>query len=342
MSKEKDQSIETLRGIAILMVVAGYIFKHDIIPLNLAHPSLAGTFFQYLEYTLSPVRMALFTVISAYLYAASPAVLSTFKTLVFGKFRRVMVPFLFFSTFQFIFFCFVPASDYKLQEIWKIYIWPNQQLWFLFSVFNIFIIVGMLDSFGFLKTVKHYVLVCVIAIFVTICFRFPGAFSIYGTNYLLPFFLLGYGMKRYPELFFKKQFFPVLAIIFFGGLCITPLYHAFHPELAQADLPFYLRRIVGVIVPFAGFPILFFYRRTLPILAFFGYYAFGIHLFHRVSVTATRLVFDSIHVNNPILIVIGYLAGGVVLALIIQVVCEHNSLTRKLILGLKSKPDQSK
>src|SRR5689334_19069336 len=106
--KPKDQSIETLRGIAILLVVAGYISREFILPMDLTHPSLTVSILKYIEHTLSTIRMPLFTVISGYLYAASPVTFETLKKLISGKFRRIMVPFLIFSTFQFLFFLFVP------------------------------------------------------------------------------------------------------------------------------------------------------------------------------------------------------------------------------------------
>src|SRR3989338_7107680 len=116
MEKVKDQSIETIRGIAILLVVAGYITRADILPLDLTHPSLTVSILKYFEYIFATIRMPLFTVISAYLYASSPAILETFKKLVFGKFRRVMIPFLTFSTIQFLLFLFVPGSGYHLRS----------------------------------------------------------------------------------------------------------------------------------------------------------------------------------------------------------------------------------
>lgn len=337
MEKVKDQSIETIRGIAILLVVAGYITRTDILPLDLTHPSLTVSILKYLEYTLSTIRMPLFTVISAYLYASSPAALGTLKKLVSGKFRRIMVPFLAFSTIQYLFFLFVPDSGYKLTQIYKIYIWPNQQLWFLMAVFNIFILVGLLDSFNWLATPKRYFGVCLFAALAHLTLRFPGAFSAYGVNYLLPFFLLGYGIKRYPHIFLSERYRSALTVIFLISVCIQPIYYAV--TNISGDPPFLFRRTLDLVVPFSGFPLLFHYRKNLPLLTFFGYYAFGIHLFHRVSVTTVRLLFQSLNIQDPFQIFFGYLIGGIGLALFFQVICEQFALTSKLLLGLKNKLD---
>src|SRR3989338_3080302 len=249
-----------------------------------------------------------------------------------------MIPFLTFSTIQFLLFLFVPGSGYHLSQMWKIYIWPNQQLWFLMSVFNIFILVGLLDSFKMLETPRRYFTVCLIAAILHISLRFPGAFSAYGVNYLFPFFLLGYGIKRYPDIFLSKRTLPALAVIFIISVSVQPLYYAI--THISGDPPFHFRRVIDLLVPFSGFPLLFYYRKPFPALAFFGYYAFGIHLFHRVSVTAVRLLFQAFNIQDPFQIFFGYLIGGIAVALFFQVICEQFNLTSKLVLGLKTKPDK--
>src|SRR3990167_1539045 len=96
LMKDKDQSIETLRGIAIVLVVAGYIIQADLNHID----SGITAFLDWMYYLLKPIRMPLFTVISAYLYAASPATRETFKKLVTGKSRRILIPFFVVSTLQ--------------------------------------------------------------------------------------------------------------------------------------------------------------------------------------------------------------------------------------------------
>lgn len=333
MTKEKDQSIETLRGIAILLVVAGYITRVDIEPLQLSQPSFVVTFFKYFEAAFSMLRMALFTVISAYLYAAGPVLLENYRKLVKGKFRRIIIPFLVFSTFQYLFFLTVPGYTYRLDHLYRAYLWPYQQLWFLLSVFDIFLLIGLLDSLHLLDNKWKYIAWCLIAGILNVCFEMPGIFSIYGANYLFPYFLLGYGLRRYPELFFSMRTRILCAFVFLISFVIHPVYLAFHPN--HPDMPFFYARLLGCIVPFSGIPLIFYFRKTIPFLAFFGYYAFGIHLFHRVSVTLVRLIFQSFEIHNPMAIFSGYLVGGVFLALLMQAFFEQYPLTRVCILGIK-------
>ena len=95
--KPKDQSIETLRGIAIILVVAGYIIEGNLTDGPGTH-SFVAALLHFIYYVLIPIRMPLFTVISAYLYAASPATQNTLNKLIVGKTRRILR--LHFSLFQ--------------------------------------------------------------------------------------------------------------------------------------------------------------------------------------------------------------------------------------------------
>src|SRR6185503_20364991 len=110
---DKEQSIETLRSLAILLVVAGYIIKDDLHPET---GSAITSFLEYIYYFLKPIRMPLFTVISAYLYSASPATQESFKKLVTGKARRILIPYFVVSAMQYIFFSSRRCGPF----IWKI------------------------------------------------------------------------------------------------------------------------------------------------------------------------------------------------------------------------------
>ena len=153
----------------------------------------------------------------------------------------------------------------------------------------------------------------------------------YGVNYLFPFFLLGYGIRRYASYFFSQRWALLLASVFIVSFLFKPIFYTF----MHTGLSFFGGRLLDVIVAFSGIPILFHFRRPIPWLAFFGYYAFGIHLFHRVSIMAVRLPFQALHIQDPMLIFASYLIGGIIIALFMQVIFEKSAITRVLVLGLK-------
>lgn len=334
MAKEKDLSIETLRGLAILLVVAGYILRADIAPLGKTYPSLSVSLLNAMEYTLSTIRMPLFTVISGFLYAMSPATRETLGRLFRGKFRRVMIPYITLTTFQH----FLLPSYYPVNHFYQIYFFPEHQLWFLFSIFNIFLMIGLIDACGGLETPRRFLAVCAAAIASHILFEMPRAFSLFGVNYLLPFFLLGYGIRRYSQYLNSARWLVISFSIFLVSFFFKPFYYTvFHQAL-----PFHALRILGIIVAFSGIPILFKYRQPVPWLAYFGYYSLGIHLFHRLSVSAVRSTFAHFQIHDAVITFSVLMAGGVFIALLMHFVCDKFSLTRRLVLGMnkQEKPPQ--
>ena len=78
----KDPNIETLRGLAILLVVAGHVIGIDATGgMKVADDSL----WRYLYASLQYVRMPLFTAISGWVYALHPVAAHEAGTFMFKK-----------------------------------------------------------------------------------------------------------------------------------------------------------------------------------------------------------------------------------------------------------------
>jgi hypothetical protein len=329
-SKTKDQSIETLRGIAIILVVSGYVIGGD---LQSSH-SLLASILNFGYFLLKPIRMPLFTVISAYLYAASPATQATFKKLFQGKQRRILIPFIFVSAIQYIFFSvFHVWGPHPMYKIWHIYIIPFEQFWFLLAVFWIFMIVGFLDCIKALDTMEKWATWLILASITHILFEPTTVLAIHGVNYLFPFFLMGYGIKRYnKELFTPSMIRCYLAICLFVYFFYPALYHKYTYEDS-----FY--KFSALFISFTAVPLIFHFRRTIPWLAMVGYYSFGIHIFNKISTGWARMLFEHFHITSTALIFSVYLAFGIFLSIATQIVLEKFNISRKLILGMKDRPE---
>lgn len=326
--KVKDQSIETLRGIAILLVVGGYIIHTDL-PLS-ADVSVFTKGLNFFYYLLSPIRMPLFTVISAYLYAVSPATRGTFKKLVSGKARRIMIPFLAVSTLQYFILSFLPMSEQPaLREIYMIYVWPHQQLWFLYSIFEIFVIVGILDSFKALETPGRWFICLAISLFCNILLEPTHAFSIYGINFLMPSFILGYGFRRFSSLLFSRAAIIIYLVVAICGMGVRTLLYFNDPLPA---LPF---KLLALSLTFSAVPLIFRYRFTIPILAKIGYYAFGIHIFNRIFISMIKTAFEQVGYRGAALQFFTAMIVGVLCAIGLQLLLEKSRFTRRAILGMK-------
>ncbi|MBI4397773.1 MAG: acyltransferase [Candidatus Omnitrophica bacterium] len=328
----KDQSIETLRGIAILLVVAGYII-HDDLARGVDDSSVASAF-RFLYYIFTPIRMPLFTVISAYLYAASPAARGTFQKLVFGKARRIMIPFAVVSTIQYAFFSVVSFGEHQpLAEIYKIYFVPYEQMWFLYSVFWIFILVGILDSLKLLATIQRWLVFLAVSLLFHVAFEPTKLFSIYGVNYLLPFFLLGYGLRRFPEALFSRRTISIFSVTSLAAYAVYIF--CFITPLPGEWVKLY--QILGVLISITAVPLFFYFRKTVSWLAWIGSYAFGIYLFNKLAVVPADRLLDFSHWHQTVIVFGLQWITAIVFAIAIQKLMGQFDVTRRFVLGLKKK-----
>lgn len=327
--KDKDQSIETLRGIAIVLVVAGYIIQDD---LNQIHSGITA-FLDWMYYLLKPVRMPLFTVISAYLYASSPATQATFKKLVTGKARRILIPYFVVSTMQYIFYSvFQVQGLHPIHGIFKIYLWPFEQFWFLWAIFWIFMAVGLLDSVKMLDTKSKWLGWLALSIIVYIPIELPRFLAARGIVYLMPFFLMGYGIRRFSkDLFTPKMIKAYVAAASIGYAVYLGIY-----EKIPFETPAF--KILTLWVSLTAVPLIFHFRRTIPLLARIGSYAFGIYIFNKISSALPRMAFEHFGIDNEILIMAVYLGCGIGLSIGIQIILEQFNVTRRFILGMSDIP----
>ncbi|MBI4431876.1 MAG: acyltransferase [Candidatus Omnitrophica bacterium] len=331
----KDLSLETLRGFAILMVVAGYIIKEDL--SQGAGHSVISSALHFIYYCLTPIRMPLFTVISAYLYAASPVTRETFSRLVTGKARRILIPFAVVSALQYAIFSFTAVNGPQpIGGIYKVYLWPYEQLWFLLSIFWIFIMVAVIDSFHLMDTRRKWLIGLFLSTAAHLLVHPTPLFSFSGVNYLLPFFLMGYGIRRFSDEFFSGTMIRIyLAVAFFAypayiGLFLDPVF--------ARRLPINMHHLLGLMITFSAVPLIFHFRRTVPFLATVGPYTFGIYLFNKVGLVPIKILFAHFEIKNDGLIFVCYWAGSVILAIAIHALMDQHAVTRGLILGMREAP----
>jgi len=328
--KVKDLSIETLRGVAILLVVSGYVITDD---MRGGGDSIIASGLRFLYYCLRPIRMPLFTVISSYLYASSPATQATFKKLVTGKARRILIPFAVVSAMQYAFFSLVSdKGKYPLHEIYRVFLWPMDQFWFLYSIFWIFILVGILDAYKQLDTPRKWFGWLCLAIVMCKTLEPTRLFSIFGVNFLMPFFILGYGMRRFSKELFNRR---MIFFYFAATLLAYALYVYYYIRPVPGGTPEPLYSIITMTISCTTVPLIFYFRRAVPLLAKIGYYAFGIHIFNKISSALPRMVFEHFHISGDGLLFVTYMVCAVVISIGLQAMMEKFSFTRKYVLGLK-------
>ncbi|MEI6437320.1 MAG: acyltransferase [Candidatus Omnitrophota bacterium] len=327
IKKVKDQSIETLRGIAVILVVAGFIVQGEYAFVG------SGTRFQswlYFIYNcLVPVRMPLFTVISAYLYAHSPATRETLGKLIRGKFSRLGYPFFVVSTIQYVILSLLHVQgDNPIGEIYRIYLWPFHQFWFIWAIFWIFMLIGYLDSIKALETTRQWFAWLALFTVCNIALDPPTLLGLSGINYLLPFFLLGYGISRFA----KELFTPRMIVLYTVMTLLTYAVYIYFRKIPHSG-PFY--KTLALACSFSVVPLVVHFRRNVPWLAAIGYYAFGIHIFCRIAIAFFQVLLKRLNYNNEQFNFVILLGAGIVCAIGIQRLVERVPVARKYILGMK-------
>ncbi|MCD2116815.1 MULTISPECIES: acyltransferase family protein [Rhodococcus] len=333
--RPKDLSVEAVRGLAALLMVAGHVIGNTSDRgMGVADDSVWRLFYLGLE----DIRMPLFTVISGYVYAMRPVEQrDDFPQLVRGKARRLLLPLLTVGALLFAMKLLIPAANTRpeLGDFWKTYVYGYEHLWFLEAIFLVFLAVALLGIAGALSTLPKWCATTGAAFVLYALVSVPEAanvFSINGAIRLLPFFLLGYGMYRF-ELFQLNRWGLVGAAALFASiytLKLASLIGDWEPNEV-------VRRLVSVAVGVSGIVLIFAARKafTWKWLAAIGPFAFGIYLLHVFGSAATRIALEKAGIGwLPAVFVVG-LAVGVGAPIVFQLLFGRWNIVRTFVLGEK-------
>jgi glucans biosynthesis protein C len=342
MKKQKNYSVETLRGVAIILVVMGHVIGSGADGgMKVAEDS--G--WRHLYFTFAYLRMPLFTVISGWVYALFPVTIEKYWDFTIKKVRRIILPMIFVGTAYFLLQYIVPGTNKTgvLSEIWQIYVFPYTLYWYLPSLFLVFVVVGVLDSYRQLSDFNRWLFFTVLA-FVLLLVRdmiipetAPNYFSYKGAVYLFPFFLIGVGLQRFNNVFSNRYLTAVLMVLFFAGLLIQQLGWY---EIIQYNLD--KKSGMGLIIGLSGTILLFKLKWKIGWLIYFGNFAYSIYLFHSFGTAAGRIVLNRFGITYDVLVFFISLIVGMVLPIIAEKVFERFGLTRMLFLGRSFKDTRKK
>lgn len=328
--REKDLSIETLRGFAIVFMVAGHIIGGNLSGIKVADNS--G--WRYFAFTFEFIRMPLFTVISGYIYSMLPVrnsgILSFFK----GKARRILLPFLSVATLHFFLQYFVPGTNTKLplSNLWRIYIFPYEHFWFLQSIFLIFVLIGTIDKLKLIATFKNWIILFLLAALIRnfIPYFSFNLFSINGFFNLLPFFILGCGIQRFNIYFIGKGIIKTMLVVFI----ISVIIHQYI-WFSEYILYGYKYKTLSLFEACSGIILIFYIRKNITVMSKIGYYAFGIYLFHVLGTAGSRIILIEFGENAHFILFSIGLIFGIGIPIIIELILERSRVLRRLFLGLR-------
>jgi glucan biosynthesis protein C len=332
-ASKKDLSVETLRGFAIILVVLGHVIGSDKYG---GMQVKDDSFLRYLYYTFEYLRMPLFTVISGWVYALKPVNLDFLKDFSIKKVRRLLLPMIFVGGVYYLLRYFTPGTNDKdaLSEIWTLFIFPYMVYWYLPSLFLVFILVGVLDSYKLFDKISGWLIAVGLA-FVLLFIRnrfitgnFENYFSFQGAIYLLPYFIIGVGIKRFKRFFSNKVLNSFLLAIFIFGIMVQQAswFELISYKLEKSDG-------IGLLIGLTGTILFFRLKWNIKWLVWFGSYAYSIYLFHSFGTAGGRIIIKTAGVSSPYIIFFISLALGLLLPVAAEIIFDKFQATRMLLLG---------
>ena len=325
----KDLNIETLRGLAILLMVLGHIIGYRA---DMGLKVKDDSAWRFVYYALQYIRMPLFTVISGYVYAYKPlARFSSTNQFIGRKINRLLIPLVVVATLFFIVQYITPGTnaDTQIGDIWQIYFFHYAHFWFLQGMMVVFLIVTVLERAKLLNSLKSALVVLAIAaaIFLTNQPK-TNFFSLVEVPFLLTFFLLGVTLKRFYDAMFVKPTLIVAAVVF----CTAIVYQL---SIFNTHISALLNDTLTISVGATACILLIRYAIINNNLIWLGNFSYGIYLFHVFGTAASRMILLKLHVTNNLVHVIGGLVLGVGLPIILQLVVPRNSVLALLFFGEK-------
>lgn len=332
---KQDNSVQTLRGFAIILVVMGHVigYKGDE-GMKVADDS----FWRHLYYSLEYFRMPLFTVISGWVYSLRPITKETVAKFINGKARRLLIPLVAVGLLYFFTRLAAPGTNREVNigDIWKIFVYQYDLYWYLPSLFWTFILIAVCEYFSWMKTLKGWSSVFLITLIV-LSFRniylteIPNYLGIIGMFYLTPFFIIGVGIGRFPKLMANRTFISIMLLLFITGITIQQLswYNVLELPTHGKSSP------LGLLVGMTGTIVLFRVHILISWLVYVGGFSYTIYLFHVFGTAGSRILFNKLGLHNDILIFSISLIFGIVIPIIIELVIDRFKITRFLFLGRK-------
>lgn len=331
---DRDLAIDSLRGIAIVLMVAGHVIgSSSAAGMQVSDDSAWRSFSLLLE----DVRMPLFTALSGLVYGLRPLRdVSRYPRLVTGKVRRLMVPLASVGIVFLVMQSVVPGTNAasELRDVWKLFVYGTDHFWFLQAIFLIFLLVCFCDAIGLLARPRFVLVAIIVSALVSVLVVVPdpwAVFSINGAIRLLPFFLLGYLFTAHAD---AVRLMPRTWVLLLGAAVVLFAVRAVD-VLARWDLPRIPGTALGVVLGLVAISLLLHFRDTFgwaPI-ARLGYFSYAIYLLHVFGTAPARIVLLRFGLDIDPLIFATALIAGLALPVLFEISFGRVSWISWLFLG---------
>ncbi|WPO98322.1 acyltransferase [Pseudomonas sp. HR96] len=335
--KKKDLGIDTIRGLALFLMVAGHVIGDS---MNTGMRVADDSTLRYLYESLIYVRMPLFTAISGFVYAMRPVGTTSSLSVFFqGKFRRIAVPMLVVSTLFFISQALVPNTNNppRWADMYHIYLFGYAHFWFLQSILCIFALIAVLEKAGLLRSLGQFLVVSAVALVASYNYdEFPELFSLDRAAHLLPFFLLGLGVFRFREVFVTTVGQWLVGGVLLAMVTLDQGYLLGRLSFSDPEL-----QVMGLIMGLTAIYTLITQRRYFAPLAWLGGHSFEIYLFHVFGTAGGRMLLNKLNIHSTGLTFLVSMTFGLVLPVLLKKAVGRMSLLNLALFGTevqKSRP----
>lgn len=277
----KNSHIETLRGIAILLVVIGHVIGST--PeggMRIDFPSPWRYLYLWIDY----IQMPLFTAIAGWVYALKPVKAGSSGTFMKRKAYRLLVPMAVAATLYFLIQYITPGTNQKgnLADIWRIYVFPYTIYWYLPSLFLMFAAIRMIDANKWMDKFGGWA-ICLVCAFAGLVVQkiflsdgqIPNLFSFMGAMAQFPYFVAGVGIRRFSKQIITHKTSVALSSLAIVGVLSLQL-EWFYPAVSK-DLLYGLTRPLWVMATLA---LLLSQSYSSRLFTWVGSYAYIIYLYH--------------------------------------------------------------
>ena len=320
MSDTRNISVDTLRGIACILLVA-----YHVVGSNYNYGlKISDGIYRELNDILALIRMPLFTFLSGLIYANRPFVHDS-KKFIIGKIKRLLVPMLTVGSFFALMQNFVPGSNQAFQNWYLLPIIPVGHFWFLESIFLIFMLMVPLEKLKLLSGKKTFVIIFfIISVIYLSDFEFLY-FSISGFIYLLPFFLAGLATQRFNLLSIPNHR-SVGSILIILSVILVAIYMDLIDIESNRTI---LALLIGCL---SCFSLLFLDLKSFT-LAKIGVYSYSIYLFHVFFTAGSRIILTNLGIEDINILFLLSLFSGIFGSIVAEELLKKYKYSRLLFLG---------
>lgn len=320
---DRDFKIDTLRGIACLLLVAYHVVGSE----STNGLRISEGAYRDLNDILAYVRMPLFTFLSGFVYAYRPFQMDSQKFLT-KKARRLLLPMLTVGTLFALIQAITPGANSSIENLYYMHIVPVAHFWFIESLFLLFIIVCILEKLQLLGSINRYISVLIVSSVFYISPIDIKYFSLSGLLFLLPYFLLGMGMYRY-KLINKLN----ISITLICSLLTI----AFFVAVYTNAIPMYEKRALpSLIVGGVSCVALLSIGLKSSFLARIGGFSYSIYIFHVFFTASSRMFWNKVGLLNLEIVFMLSLIFGVLGPIVVETILDKFNFSRVLFLGKAS------